>query len=149
MQRVLIRLGRLVPAVAVVIAIATFSHRPHGGLPMGLKQGTGDKLVHAAAYAVLSWSLMLALGGIARRPSLWVWVLVVVMLLGAADEWTQQYVGRSCSVSDWLANIGGACMAVVLAEGICQIAMAARAVFGRRKRLPGLPAGDGGPRKTS
>lgn len=66
-----------------------------------------DKLVHFAAYA----SLGAAVGWAAetrlyRRLLLWIGV---VSILGAADEWHQQFIpSRSMDVRDWLADTAGA-----------------------------------------
>ncbi|MBC7841566.1 MAG: VanZ family protein [Gemmatimonadaceae bacterium] len=66
-----------------------------------------DKVVHFSAYA----SLGAAVGWAAetrffRRILLWIGV---VSLLGAADEWHQQFIpSRSMDVRDWLADTAGA-----------------------------------------
>jgi len=69
-----------------------------------------DKLVHAAAFAVLAILLATTWQLAAGRPvrgRLWlVWTAVV--LYGAVDEWTQGLVGRRVSLGDWLADAVGA-----------------------------------------
>ena len=70
----------------------------------------GDKIIHASAYLLLA-----LLGGRAARRRgrtltlgwglLW---LAIYAAYGAADEWLQGFVGRTPSVWDWTADVGGA-----------------------------------------
>jgi hypothetical protein len=48
-----------------------------------------------------------------RRGAVWC-LLVLVSCYGAIDELTQGYVGRSCDITDLLANIGGIIAGLVL-----------------------------------
>ena len=81
-----------------------------------------DKLVHVAAFAVLAWLLANAwqrstgrlTGGHLRAA----WLLIV--LYAAADEWTQAWVGRECSLGDWLADAVGAAVGLIVFRRIEQ-----------------------------
>ena len=59
-----------------------------------------DKLAHFLYYGAMA---VLLGHGVGRR---WLWLpLVLVLLIGALDEWHQLYVpGRDASVFDWLAD---------------------------------------------
>lgn len=92
----------LVP-LAVVIGIFTITSWPH---PPAMPRNS-DKVVHFAAYgtlgAAVAWAAMTTR---ARRVLVWA---VVVSLLGAVDEWHQQFIpSRSMDVRDWMADTAGA-----------------------------------------
>ncbi len=68
-----------------------------------------DKLIHAAAYAVMA--LLFWQAWHRRMPKLWlVWMTVLFCsMYGISDEWHQSFVpGRDASVFDWLADTMGA-----------------------------------------
>ena len=67
-----------------------------------------DKVAHFLYYGTMA--LLLAHGA-GRR---WLWIpLVLVPVMGAADEWHQMSVpGREASFFDWLADVAGASVAV-------------------------------------
>jgi VanZ family protein len=70
-----------------------------------------DKTLHAVAYAILTGLLLNVL---ARRNwfrrGLGVAAAAVALaaIIGALDEWTQPYAGRTCDLFDWLADTAGA-----------------------------------------
>jgi VanZ family protein len=68
-----------------------------------------DKAVHFLYYGLMAGLLAHAVG---RR---WLWVpLILVPVIGAADEWNQSMiVGRDASFWDWLADEAGTVVAVV------------------------------------
>lgn len=72
-----------------------------------------DKLVHAAAYAVLClWLLFGARGP--RNRSMW-WCACACSLYGITDEYHQGFVpGRTQDVWDWVADTTGAVLCVLL-----------------------------------
>jgi VanZ family protein len=82
----------------------------------------GDKLLHAAAYAVL------ALGWYAALRVTWPWhdyrrhawvALALAAGYGALDEWHQSFVpGRAASLPDWVADVAGATVTATLAATI-------------------------------
>lgn len=99
--------------------IALSSHIPGdqvGRLPF---EGA-DKAVHIAVYFVLG---VLGVGAVARlqrhwpRPLLGSAALVVGALFGAADEYHQSFVpGRQQSMEDWLTDLLGLALAVIIAR---------------------------------
>lgn len=108
----------LVPLVLVMGAIFLLSHLPNTGLSEPLFPHI-DKLAHLIAYATLAASLLYAL------PRTWhnkwhlarISLLVVLfcLLYGISDEWHQSFVpGRDASAGDVLADVLGACLAMVI-----------------------------------
>jgi len=85
---------------AGIFAATSWPTPPH--LP-----GNSDKAVHFSAYALLGASVAWASRvRTARGAALWI---VFVSLLGAADEWHQQFIpGRRMDARDWMADSLGA-----------------------------------------
>lgn len=76
-----------------------------------------DKLVHATMYAIFA---LLATHSLLRagRPLRQVVLTVIlgIALFAALDEWHQQFIpGRSMDLFDWLADIFGATMGILVA----------------------------------
>ncbi len=74
-----------------------------------------DKLLHAAAYGLVTW-LTIAAGAAQGRWSVWgiAGLLAVVAAIAALDELTQPWFGRYCDINDWLADLLGATLAAAL-----------------------------------
>lgn len=93
-----------------------------------------DKLVHLGAYGVLGLLALRACHGGTDGLKPWPTLLAVLMTLGygAVDELHQGRVaGRDASVLDWLADAGGALLAVACLG----LLGALRARWGRRDSL--------------
>ena len=62
-----------------------------------------DKVAHFAYYGIMAALLAHAVG------IRWLWVpLVLMLLIGAADEWNQATIaGRDASAWDWAADVAG------------------------------------------
>ena len=98
------------------VAIFWVSSAPRA-VPLGFAHG--DKVLHAAVYAVLAAGWYVAL-----RVT-WPWAdyrrhawlaFVLAALYGATDEWHQAHVpGRDATLADWLADAGGAALTATLA----------------------------------
>lgn len=75
---------------------------------VGLFPAPWDKLAHATFFLVLAFLLRyLSLPGI--------FVIAVAMLVGMADEILQAFLpGRTAGWDDWLADVVGATLAVIL-----------------------------------
>ena len=76
-----------------------------------------DRLLHALGYFGLAGALWLTLwsrgmGG-RDRPR---WILATMMIYAAFDEATQELVGRTADVVDWMVDLCGA----VVALGFCE-----------------------------
>jgi hypothetical protein len=81
-------------------------HMPHSGL--------GDKLGHAAAFCLLGallYSTLWLLRPMSR--GLWWKTLLIVLIYGALDEWTQPLTRRTCDLWDWVCDAAGVSVAVL------------------------------------
>lgn len=98
--------GTLLAVYWIALAVAT--HWPR--LP-GMDIPGKDKTAHVVAYGLLA---ILLVNVAARRWRRWstagiaAFTLVVPSLFGVVDEVTQPLTGRSCSLSDWIADVAGA-----------------------------------------
>lgn len=99
---------------------ASSQPNPFPQLPRGLFDH--DKLLHAAAYAVLGALVLAALGGVPLRP--WVALSLTIAVgtaYGASDEWHQSFVpNRSSDPGDLAAD------AVGVAAGAAGVALILR-----------------------
>ncbi len=132
--------GRTGPWMAAwlgwMVLITVSSHFPGSAYP-ALPYAEADKVAHMGIYFVLG---VLGVGAVARLRPDWprpVWgstALVVGALFGALDEYHQSFVaGRDRSMEDWLADLLGLAVAVIIAR-------AARGRLAARWLGPG-PAG--------
>jgi VanZ family protein len=90
-------------------------HIPKVGMG-GLAIKGGDKVLHFCLYFLLAWlggKAILSRSGRLRLSLLVLWSLVYIVY-GGLDEWTQQYVGRTTSLHDWLADGAGVASAAVV-----------------------------------
>lgn len=101
-------------AWAACILVATWipgARLPHIVLPEG-----GDKAIHFAFFVVLAYLVQRAVGaqGSARAVP---YVLLALATFGALDEYVQQFIpGRSMELLDWVADVSGAVVGVVIAR---------------------------------
>jgi VanZ family protein len=82
-----------------------------------LVQRLGDKVVHAGAYFVLAMLGAWAAHRLGRRMGM-PWFIRWMVIYGAyaaTDELLQPLVGRTCQLSDWMADAIGAAAALALA----------------------------------
>lgn len=108
----MIRFARVLPALVWMALIFALSSQPKLPKVVFLFDGI-DKLFHAGAYGVLALLVTFALGATTRRAALA--AVVVASLYGVSDELHQYFVpGRSCDVVDWLADTGGAAVALAV-----------------------------------
>ncbi len=103
------RFGRFAPPIAIIAAITWASSREGSQLP-SLAFSFSDKLVHAAAFAILGFFWARALAPRALGPVI---AVVICVVFGALDELHQSIVpGRFPDVFDGLADTVGACLGV-------------------------------------
>jgi VanZ family protein len=96
-----------------MLAIVVASHQPKLPSPEGLPGF--DKIAHFGAYGLMAtlWVRALSSSVSSGRAALLAWV--VASLFGVTDEFHQSFVpGRSTELADWLADSGGAALAVAL-----------------------------------
>ena len=78
-----------------------------------------DKLVHFTAYGLLGASVAWAAQSRARRSA--VLFAAGISLLGAADEWHQQFIpNRRMDVRDWVADTAGAVTGLFLVTALAR-----------------------------
>ena len=89
------------------------SDQPSLNVPMWFPNQ--DKIYHAGAYFIMAVFAWRTFRHAFARP--WAIVLVFCGLYGLSDEWHQAFVpGRDSDVSDWLADIVGAGLALFLQD---------------------------------
>lgn len=102
----------LIALLSFWMLLFTATHIPQPDLPT---VHVSDKLIHASAFFLLAILLYITLwvrGG--RVGGIWWKVLIGLMIYGAFDEWTQQYVNRTTDLHDWFADCIGIIAAVFL-----------------------------------
>jgi VanZ family protein len=81
------------------------------------KAHVSDKGLHFLVYLILTFLLWFAISPNKkvnwRKAAVW-WVLFVVVWYGVVDEWLQGYVGRSCDVTDFFADLAGTLAGLIL-----------------------------------
>ena len=117
------RLVQLASLTLVAYWVAMFigTHIPMP--PPALDPGNNDKYVHFGACFGLA--VLLSLNSFLRlrmRFGVYVRVLLILAIYGALDELTQIPVGRSCDIYDWLADVGGAMLGVVVSYALVRLA---------------------------
>ena len=97
------------------ILLFTLTHVPidaAGAIPVP----DADKIAHFGCYGLLAYLSGRYWASAERRRTLirligWA---VVYAAYGAFDEWLQQFVGRTMSLYDWLANLGGIALGTIV-----------------------------------
>ena len=121
------------------VCLALVMHIPKLGAGGLLVKG-GDKAVHFALYALLTWlggKAYAARHGRLDRSVLLLWVLVYAAY-GVLDEWTQDFVGRNTSLYDWLADVAG----IVTATIVLVASEASKRRNGETSKNPAVGAGE-------
>ena len=96
----------LIIAIVYVAALLAFTHLPQKLLPMEMDILGIDKVIHMISYSMLAGLCLLSVG---RSRSLQTYLIIFLLLLlfAAADEFTQGFMGRDCSLTDWIADLVG------------------------------------------
>jgi VanZ family protein len=96
------------------IALFVATHIPIDRVPRAV--GSADKIAHLAAFAALAFlfatTWQLSAGHLMTRHLVWSWI--VIAIYGGFEEITQPLVGRVASVVDWLADVTGAALGLVM-----------------------------------
>lgn len=124
---------RVFPAYTLFLLAAT--HLPAPELP-----GKGsDKVTHALVFALFTF-LFWRFCETFRRPLPRGFALIAFVassLFAAADEWTQQFVGRQTDILDWLADLAG----IAIGAAVLHFAHASAETSEPRGSVPPPPAG--------
>ena len=99
-----IQLGFLLSAVMAVTATVLMLLPPQATKTVSVS--VNDKIMHFVAF------FMIVLPAIAVRPSVWVWVLPIAIVLGGMIEIVQPFFGRGRELGDFIADVLGATLAV-------------------------------------
>ena len=105
------KISRLSTAIIVTSLFFLLSHIPQQKVPEDLRIGGWDKVMHVIAYGCITGLFLYAI----KSPINWKTLLIIFLsfaLFGFIDEYTQSFVGRSCSFYDWLADILGSAAAM-------------------------------------
>ena len=105
----------LVVWIGYWVVLFGLTHRPFTG-GVGLPIAGADKVIHFALYFVLTMlggRYLAASGRVLNLRLLIAWACVYAAY-GALDEWLQQFVARTPSWGDWLADAVGIILATVV-----------------------------------
>jgi len=117
------------PAIGLMVAIFSVSSVPHLDTS---GSGVSDKSLHFWTYGVLGALLLRALANavwaaMTVRMAVGAWLLAIGY--GVFDELHQAFVpGRSMSLLDWTADVGGAALGIAAALVVAVVARRGRAV---------------------
>lgn len=95
--------------ILVLTSIPTPAQAP-GGVPHL------DKVVHLMLYGALGWFTGRALR--TRRPLSLALALAAIGVFGAFDEWHQEFFHRTPDVVDWVSDMIGASVGVLVASRV-------------------------------
>jgi len=103
---------------SLVIYWPTIFYFAHIPIPRWVYEaGVSDKSLHFLAYLLLVFLLWFAIRPGKRvnwrKAAVW-WILFVAVWYGVIDELLQGYVGRSCDIMDFFANLAGALTGLIL-----------------------------------
>lgn len=101
------------------LLIGTITHLPATKLP---HVTVSDKLEHFAAFMLLGFLLNVVLHQFTHRHADWL-TLLIILIYGALDELLQPLTGRTCDLTDWLADGTGAAAGVVLCNMVRSVWM--------------------------
>ena len=101
--------------LAYWLLLFTLTHVPTDGT-RAIPVPDVDKIAHFGCYGLLAYLSGLFWGTAERRQTtirLIGWA-VAYAAYGAFDEWLQQFVNRTMSLYDWLADLGGIALGTVV-----------------------------------
>ena len=95
------------------------THTPSGDIDL-VPSFLNDKIMHAAGYCILG---ILSIFVVATNRSgltakTIAFVYLAILAYGVMDERTQPWVGRSCELSDWLADAAGSLVGVAMTVAV-------------------------------
>ena len=90
-------------------------HVPVSGLRR-LSFNNADKIIHLVLYFLLVWlgGRYFFVAGRAVSIAKLIGFAAIYGLYAAFEEWSQQFVGRTMSLGDWLTDAVGICLATLL-----------------------------------
>ena len=118
------RLGRYRQALTCALLLLwtvalVLTHIPPSEMP---SPGISDRLLHVVGYWGLATVLAVTMLSYRfRRWRRWVLGLVILAVYGAFDELTQPIFGRNASLCDWLADVAGLALGMLMVETLVWI----------------------------
>jgi len=104
----IVRITYLTTLAAVLSTVVLFvlTHVPHSYLAHGMIYN--DKLMHYIAYSVVSFLYGISFSPKGKKGLLGLLIVaVMVSILAAIDEYTQQFFGRNTDIQDYYADLYG------------------------------------------
>lgn len=93
--------------------VFTFTHIPRQVLPVLSQMNGLDKVLHALAYGIITFLFILSFR-VSHNSMFSLIPLLTILAFAAVDELTQNFVGRTASSYDWIADLAG----IVFAQSI-------------------------------
>ncbi len=119
-----------IAAVLSTIVLVVLTHIPGDSIPSSVRYN--DKMMHFVAYALVSllYGVSFAVTG---RKGLWRLLIISIfmVILGAADEYTQQFFGRHTDLLDYYADLCG----IALGMGISFVFWIIKTIFALRVKV--------------
>lgn len=107
----------LLPVIGISLCIIFLSSQATFDLPVWKIIGF-DKVAHICAYLAYGLCVQFAYYGLSGNPiknKIIIGTLIISALFGASDEFHQYFVpGRNCDIFDFLADITGASISLLL-----------------------------------
>ena len=105
----------LIAAVFFTGLVICFSHIPQDNLGQQTVLLQIDKILHVTAYGIITF---LAISSVKFRPYFRIKLIVFILVIsiGYLDEYYQSFVGRTSSIVDWLADISGVVLGLIVFE---------------------------------
>ena len=108
-------LRRWLPALLWLAVVFTLTSIPNPGTP---DVPGGDKAAHAIMYGVFGATVAYALASGPWSAGRLAAAFAVTAAIAAVDEWHQRFIpGRSAAVGDWVADVVGAGV-ILLVSGV-------------------------------
>ena len=95
------------------VMVLTFTHIPQQVLPVPLQMNGLDKVFHALAFGIITFLFILSFR-VSHNSMFNLIPLLTIVALAVVDELTQNIVGRTASLYDWIADLAG----IVFAQSI-------------------------------
>ncbi|MBY0575663.1 MAG: VanZ family protein [Gallionellaceae bacterium] len=103
----IIRFAFLLSGALFIYCLFHYGAQP---IAVGLFASPIDKIAHAGVFGLIAMMLWFVFDR--RYPLL---IISLVAITGAADEIHQLFLpGRSADVSDWIADVSGACLPIIV-----------------------------------
>lgn len=107
----------LIPVIGISLAIILLSNQATFDLPVWNIIGF-DKVAHISAFLAYGLCVQFAYNGLSENPlknKIILYTILISALFGASDEIHQYFVpGRTCDIFDFLADITGASISLLL-----------------------------------